>query len=394
MGFFDKVFGHAPKQGAANGSSFFDTFTAYRPVFTSWDGELYESELVRAAVDARARHISKLQVTVSGTAQPRLQTQLRLQPNEFQTWGQFLYRLSTILDMKNTAFIVPVFSADGTTVTGVYPLIPNQCEILDVGGRAWLRYTFQTGKRAAIPMNECGVMTKFQYRDEMFGEKNGALCDTMKLMNLHGQAIQEAVTNSNSYRFMAQVNNFTKAEDLAKERKRFTAENLKADGSGGLLLFPNTYSNIQQIKSSPFVADAEQLNLIRTNIYNYFGVNEDILQNKAFGDAWSAFYEGCIEQFAVQFSDVLTKMLFSERERAQGSAVFATANRLQYMSNTDKLNVSAQMLDRGIMTLNEVREIWNLAPVEGGDVRILRGEYYDANTKLNEVNENDEQGNA
>ena len=67
-----------------------------------------------------------------------------------------------------------------------------------------------------------------------------------------------------------------------------------------------------------------------------------------------------------------------------GNKVMATANRLQYLSNQDKLNVSSQMLDRGIMSINDVREIWNLPPVEDGDRRIIRGEYYDASAKLEE----------
>ena len=121
---------------------------------------------------------------------------------------------------------------------------------------------------------------------------------------------------------------------------------------------------------------------IRTNVYNYFGVNEDVLQNKAYGDAWSAFYEGAVEPFAIQFSQVMTKALFSERERAQGTELIATSNRLQYMSNADKLNVSSQLLDRGIFSINDVRDIWNLPHVEGGDERIIRGEYYNANDKV------------
>ena len=69
----------------------------------------------------------------------------------------------------------------------------------------------------------------------------------------------------------------------------------------------------------------------------------------------------------------------------------ATANRLQYMSNQDKLNVSSQLLDRGILTINDVREIWNLSPVEGGDSRIIRGEYYNADEKIEGAE--DEEGN-
>ena len=68
----------------------------------------------------------------------------------------------------------------------------------------------------------------------------------------------------------------------------------------------------------------------------------------------------------------------------------ATANRLQYLSNKEKREVSSQMLDRGIMSINDVREIWNLPPVEGGDVRIIRGEYWNADEKVTEEEENAE----
>ena len=373
MGLFDKIFKRPRPQGRPEG--FFRTFTAYAPAFTSWGGQIYESELVRSAIHARATHISKLSVRAQGSAKPRLQTRLRTGPNEWQTWGQFLYRLSTILDVQNTAFIVPVQDYFGEP-TGIYPVLPSMCEIVQYNGEPWIRYQFSTGEFASVEMKYCGVMTKFQYSDDFFGDDNAALTPTMELINIQNQGISEGVKSAATFRFMARLNNFTKPEDLANERKRFTRENLQ--GEGGVLLFPNTYSDIQQIKSNPFVVDAEQMNAIKENIYNYFGVNADILQNKAYGDAWSAFYEGAIEPFAVQFSDVSTKMLFSERERASGSFLMATANRLQYMSNTEKLNVSAQMADRGIMNRDEIREIWSLPPLPDGQGKAytIRGEYY------------------
>ena len=383
MGLFDALFKNRPKpQGKYEG--IFKMLNGYTPQFTSWGGELYESELIRAAINARATHISKLKVETQGAARPALQTKLRHGPNQFQTWGQFLYRLSTILDVHNTAFICPIYDQFGEP-SGIYVPLPHRCEIVQYNNVPYLRYEFSNGNRAAIELEFCGIMTKYQYRNDFMGETNHALFPTMDLIHIQDQGIKEGVKSAATYRFMAQLSNFSKAEDLAKERKRFTAENFsrKAEG-GGMLLFPNTYTNIKQVDVKPWVVDADQMKVIRDNVFEYFGINEDVLQNKTYGDYWSAFYEGAIEPFAIQFSDVLTKMLFTFREQTQGNRVMATANRLQYMSNNDKLQVSSQMLDRGIMSINDVREIWNLPPVEGGDARIIRGEYYNADEKVAE----------
>lgn len=389
MGLFDRLFSKAPKpKGVYQGS--FKMLSGYEPHFSRWGGSVYESELVRSAINARATHISKLKVETKGAAKPSLQLKLAHAPNEFQTWSQFLYRLSTILDVHNTAFIVPVYDQYGEP-SGVYAPLPERCTVVQYNNVPYLRYEFAWGQKAAIEMEYCGIMTKYQYKSDFFGESNESLRPTMELIHVQNQGIEEGVKSAATYRFMAKVSNFSKAEDLAKERKRFSAENFARDAEGGgLLLFPNTYTDIQQINAKPFVIDADTMKVIRESVYDYFGVNDDILQNKAYGDKWAAFYEGCIEPFAIQFSEVMTKMLFTFREQSQGNMVMATANRIQYMSNADKLNVSRDLLDRGILTLNDVREIWNLPPVDGGDERIIRGEYYNATEKVGETNESED----
>ena len=379
MGLFDRLFGRAP-QPKGDYKGYFKLLNGYEPHFTKWGGSIYESELVRASINAIATHCGKLQVTISGSAKPALRRKLEHAPNEFQTWEQFLRRLATILYVHNTAFLVPVYDRYGEP-SGMYAVLPDRCEVVQYGAQKvpYLRYHFGWGETAAIELEYCGIMTRFQYRSDLFGETNGALLPTMDLISIQNQGIQEGVKNAASYRFMAQLTNFAKAEDLALERQRYNAENFSKDAKGGgLLLFPNTYSNVQQLKSSPFVVTAEQMKIINESVYDYFGVNEDVLQNKFSGDSWSAFYEGVIEPFAIQFSEVTTKMVYTFREQSEGNRIMATSNRLQYMSNADKLSVSAQMADRGLMTRNEIREIWNLPPLpEGiGDQLPVRGEYY------------------
>lgn len=383
MGLFDRIFGKAPKpQGKYEG--IFKLLNGYEPRFTTWGGSIYESELVRASINCIATHCGKLNVTMNGAARPALQNKMRHAPNEYQTWEQFMRRLATILFVHNTAFIVPVYDRYGEP-SGIYTVLPDRCEIVQYGAKKtpYLRYKFSWGETAAIELEYCGIMTRFQYRSDLFGESNRALYPTMDLIHLQNEGIQEGVKSAANYKFIAQLSNFAKPEDLVKERSRYSAENFGKDAeASGLLLFPNTYTNIQQVKAAPFVVDAEQMKIINASVFDYFGVNEDILQNKFSPEVWSAFYESVIESFALQFSEVCSKMLFTLREQSQGNFVMATSNRLQYMSNADKLQVSAQMLDRGIMSINDVREIWQLPPVEGGDVRIIRGEYYNAEGKV------------
>lgn len=371
----------------------FETLTAYTPAFTNWGGAIYESEIVRAAIDARARHISKLKVEIFGSANPSLQSKLAQGPNQWQTWSQFLYRVSTILDVNNTAFIVPVLD-DRLITTGIFPVLPEHCELREYEGTIWLRYQFANGQFAAVEFSKCAVMTKHQYKSDFFGSNNRALRETMQLIHIQNQGIEEGVKNAATFRFMATLNNFSSAADLKKERDRFTESNLstKSD-AGGFLLFPNTYKDIKQIDVKPYAVDATQMQQIRENVFNYFGVNDGVLQNKAKAEELEGFFDGAIEPFAIQLSEALTKMLFTERERAQGTHLIANANRLQYMSTTQKVAMARELLDRGVMTTNEARELFNYPSVENGDVRFIRGEYQDADGKVEEITEeeNEEQ---
>ena len=381
MSLLDKIFrpSEAKKSEDAlkEARAFFETLTAYAPVFTNWGGAIYESEIVRASIDARARHMSKIKIETKGTANQSLQSKLAQGPNQWQTWSQFLYRTSTILDVNNTAFIVPVFD-ERMIITGVYTVLPAMCTLVEYNGEPWLRYQFRTGQYAAVELRKCALLTKHQYKSDFFGDSNLPLKETMQLIHIQNQGIQEGVKNAATFRFMATLNNFSSAEDLAKERKRFTESNLSTDSkSGGFLLFPNTYRDIKQIDVRPYAIDADQMKQIQENVFNYFGVNENVLQNSAKAEELEAFFDGAIEPFAIQLSEAMTKMLFSERERAQGSYLIANANRLQYMSTAQKVQMAKELGDRGAILIDEIRELFNYAPLPdgAGQVAPIRGEY-------------------
>ena len=380
MGMFDLIFKRPKIAQQVNG--YFKLLEGYTPIFTSYDGGVYEMELTRSCIHAFATHCSKLLPTVSGPDHRGLQALLDGRPNPFMTSAQFVYKVATIYEAQNTCFIVPVLDKFDRLV-GYYPVNPQQTEIIDVGGQPWLRYTFPSGDKAAMELYRCGVVSKYLYKSDIKGESNSALQPTLQLLSIQNQGISEGIKNSASFRFMATMNNLIKAADLKKERENFTAENMGPD-AGGVILFPNSYTNVQQVNSHPQIVDPEQMRIIQTRVLNYFGCNEDILQNKSVGDAWSAYYEGKIEPFAIQLSQAMTCMSFSQNELTRGHAIVWSANRMQYLSNQDKLQVGSQMFDRGVFSLNMVLDIWNLPHVEDGDKRYIRKEYVEI-TELDAV---------
>lgn len=372
MGLFEKLF--PKKYRYPVGTERWEPLTAYSAVFKTWKGELYEFDQVRSAIDCLARNTGKLQIEMSGTAKGKMRTKLRIRPNPYQTWFQFWYRTRTIYEMQNNAIIIPILD-DMDQIAGLFPVLPSLCDVVTYKGTEYLRYKFYGNQAAAIELDRCGIITKHQYKNDIFGDDNTALKPTLTTLDLNRQAIKAAVTGSNTYKFMARMNNFAKDEDIKAERARVKEANLK-DKDGFLLLFSNLVGEPKQINYTPFSLDDKQLSIIDSNIEKYFGVSTEAIKNELTGDKAASFYEGAIEPFAVQASEVITNMLFSALEQSTGNGFYLTANRIQFMTNNEKLNISSAMADRGLMTINEIRAIWQLAPIEGGDRLVARGEYY------------------
>jgi len=379
MNLFDWLFPDRKERERATDT--FKLLTAYEPVFHDHYGSIYESELVRAAIEAKARHISKLKIELQGEAQQALKTRMRHSPNSWMTYPQFLARCSTILDCTNNLFILPVQNEYLETV-GFFPCLPERVKLVESkSGVLWVQYRFTNNQVGYVEFDRCAYLVKHQFESDFFGDSNRALRPTLDLIAVQDQAIKEATKYSSSIRFMAQVSNFTNPSDIVEERRRFSEDNLRNDNSG-ILLFPKQYTNIQQIKSNAVNVDPEQTRLIRENVFDYFGVNEDVIQGKAKSDELDAFFNSAVEPFAIALSEALSKAIYTEKERSFGNHVYVNSNRLQYMTQSEKVNVARELGDRGILTINEIRELFNYSPLPDGDVAFIRGEYYTVDQKL------------
>ena len=389
MGLLTRLFGDEPAKPAvkAQANTEYRLLNDRSSLHIDWYNNIYDNALVRSAIEAKARHISKLKVELQGSAKPKLKNRLKHNPNAWQTWSQFLARCSTILDCTNNLFIVPVTDSKTLETVGIFPVLPTNVSLVeDKRGRLWIKYKFLNGQYGAVEFDRCAYLVKHQYQSDFFGDSNLALKPTMDLIAVQEGAIKSAVQNSNNYRFLATVTNFVDPEDLAEERKRFTEYNLKGENTDGLLLFPKTYDNIKEVTNKQFTVDAEQTKLIKENVFDYIGINEDVIQGKATSDQLDAFFNLAIEPFAIALSEGLSKMLYTEEERSFGNHVYVNANRLQYMSVSEKVNMAQQLGDRGALTINEIRELFNYPPIEDGNVAFIRGEYYTVEDKTGGTN--------
>lgn len=374
MGLFDSI--RKKEKIEEKVESYFKTMCAYAPTFTTFEGSIYEMELTRAAIHSFATHCSKLKPEVKGSGNQAFERMLQYKPNALMDTKKYLYRLATSYAVDNTAIIAPLHDKTYEKVVGFYPLATPKVQIKDVDGVKYIRYEFVSGEYGVFRLDEAGVMNQFQYKNELFGESNACLQPTMELINTNNQGIVEGVKSSATLRFLAKIAQTLRPDDLEKERQRFVAANFNSANAGGVMLIDAKYEDVRQLQTNQFTVDSAQMAQIKENVFNYFGTNEKILQNKFTSEEWGAYYEGKIEPFAIEASLVHTNMTFSPHEIAYGNEIMFTANRLQYASNKEKLDIVTQLFDRGFLTHNQGLEVFNMEGIGAeGDKRYIRKEY-------------------
>lgn len=391
MGLLSKVFPRNRQHKKAETSSYFKSFTEYAPAFTTWRGGVYEQALTRSIIERHAIACSKLKPEVSGSAKPRVARLFRGQPNPYMTWPQFLARCATILDVDTTCAVVPSLDSS-LSVTGLYPLKFESADILEVNGEAWVHFYLASGDDPVIELSRVALLTAYQYESDFFGGGNGPLNPTLSLLDVQDQAQDRAVRNGANIRFIGRVNGLMDEDKLKEKRERFSKDNLSSENKSGLLIYDQTIQDLKQVDAQRYIIDADELAAIEENAFNYFGMSKSILQNDFDEDQWGAYYESKVEPFAIQLSEGLTHALYTPTEQAHGNRVMFSSNRLEYASNASKRDMIRDTLDRGVMTINDAREVLQLPPVPGGDVFIYRGEYVVMDTQGNVIYESGGKG--
>lgn len=365
-----------------------------KAVFTPYKGDFHNDTDVRACVDAIARNAAKMHPrhirNFNGkmeNVKDNLYKLLAKQPNEVQNAYRFYYQVINNLELYNDSFVY-IQRDDNLRVTGLYPLDFDESKLYEFKDKLWIKFKFGRSKERFVPYDSCIHLTRFTSKDGLFGGNTLPIVKTLSMKHILDEGIINAIkTTQNIKGVLKSTKAMLKPEDVKKMRDQFVEDFIKhsdKSGIGGL----DATTDFTPVKIEPTTASDSQVKSIDDKILSYFGINENIIQSKYSEDEWNAFYESVLEPIGLQMSLEFSNKLFTPTEKNFGNEILFESNRLQYASNKTKIELIRYC--GNILTYNEQREIFNLAPVEGGDVFMI-----DQNHEINETiggNGNEEQG--
>lgn len=363
--------------------TYYKTLNDFVPQFSPFDGDMYDSDIVRTCIHAIASNAAKLKAKhirrVSGQmtkTESNIEWMLQVRPNEYMNAYDFLYKVVSQLYTNKNAFVY--IRAERGIITGFYPIAFSQMEFVEYQGELYCKFLFATGFKMTVPYADLIHLRRHFNRDDLFGEDDRkALRPTLNLIQTINQGMVNAIKSSARLRGWLKFTSTLRPEDLKKQRDQFVADYLSIDNDGGIGAI-DAKTDFTPAKLEAQMADDKQMAIVRENAYRYFGVNDAIVQNKYTEDEFNAFYSSVLEPIAIQLSLEFTAKCFTSREIGFGNEIIFSANRLTFASHQTKVNMAKELLPLGLFTVNEMREVFELEPVEGGDKRFVSLNYVDA----------------
>jgi HK97 family phage portal protein len=373
---FGKIFGN--KKDTAMRLNRFELLSGNNVNYTPWSGDIFDSDIVRSAIRPKANAVGKLSPKhirgygedMSINPDPRIREILQ-RPNQYMSMQDFLMKMTFQREIYHNAFAYVKRNPLGQ-VEEIYPIPYSQVELLECQNEMFAKFRFRAGKTMTVPYEDLIHLRKDFNNNDVFGDSGmNSLNNLMEVINTTDQGIIKAIKNSNVIRWLLKYNQALRPEDIKKNTKDFVDNYLSLESETVGAAATDAKADVIQVEPKDYVPNAVISKEHKERLYSYFGVNENIVQNKYDEDEWIAFYESEVEPILIQLSNAFTKAFFSKREIGYGNRIVFEANNLAYASMKTKLEL-VQFVDRGIMTPNEVRQILNLGPIVGGDVPVRR----------------------
>ena len=394
---FSRIFGNDKDTKAPATATTFQLLDNYKSVFTRYNGKFEDDIDVRTCVDVIARNAAKMHPKHIRRNAEKLEILngnlykiLAKKPNELQNAFQFYYQVISELELYNNAYIYIQRDTD-YKITGLYPLTYKTIKLYEYDGKMYVQFKFGNSKERFVSYNNCIHLTRFVSDDGLFGGSTEPIIKTLSIKHVLDEGIVNAIKTTSAIKgVIKSTQAMLKPEDVKKMRDQFVkdfVDNADNSGIGGL----DATTTFTPVNIEPKTADDNQIKIYDNKILGYFGVNENIIQSKYNEDEWNAFYESVLEPIGLQMSLEFSNKLFSPTERYFGNEIIFESNRLQYASTKTKIELIRYASN--IMSVNELREVFNLTPIEGGEAILIDQNHTETLGDMVDNNESDEEGN-
>lgn len=348
--------------------------------FYAWNGDLYQSDIVKSAMrpkvqaigKAMAKHIRKGEGTnLKVNPEPYIRFLLE-EPNEIMSMQMLLEKMANQLELNGNAFALIIRDSNGLPAA-VYPIVANQVEMVKSDqGILLIRFSSVNGKIYLFKYSDVIHLRKDYNNNEYFGDSLApSLAPLMEIVTTTDQGIVKAIKNSNVIRWLLKFNQVLRPEDIEKNTKAFVKSFLDTESDNTGAAGIDSKTDAQQVDPKDYVPNEKQMQATTERIYSLFNTNDKIVQSKYSENEWISYYESQVEPVLMQLTSQFTIKIFSRRERGFGNSIMFESSALTFASMKTKLGLVA-LVDRGVLSRNEMRGYFNLAPVDGGDAMVLR----------------------
>lgn len=343
----------------------------YDAVFTSFDGNLYNHPKTRACIDTIARHGAKLNPKHIRTTNNQMAILdyniskiISRQPNTMMNAYDFYYKVISLLYTDNNVFIYIDRDKDTKTPIGLYPVSATMTEIMEFENELYVQFKFTSGNTYTAAYSDVIHLRRFYCKNDVLGGNSKPLTESIETSHTIREGITNAIKTTAGIKGVLKMKMaMLKDEDIIKKRNDFVNDFVSENSNGIAAL--DTSTDFTAVDIKPQTATDKQLDDINSEILEYFGISEEILKSSYSEDQWNAFYESILEPLSITLSLEFTNKLFTPGQIGFGNEIRFEANRIQYASNNTKINIARYL--NNYFTQNEIREIFNMAPVPDGD---------------------------
>ena len=326
---------------------------------------------VKAIGKLSAKHIRRSSTGLNVNPEPYIRILLE-EPNPLMSGQKFQEKMANQLLLNRNAFAIIIRDDNGFPLE-IYPVPATGVEAqYDKNGNLYLKFYFQNGKQYVFSYNDIIHLRLDFNENDIFGEPlMPSLSPLMEIIGTIDSGIVKAIKNSNVIKWLIKYTGSLRAEDIQNNARKFAESYLDISNSQVGVAATDAKADIIQVTPKDYVPNSEQMAQVKARVYSLFGINEKIVQSSYNEEEWTSFYELNIEPIAIDFQNEYTRKLFTRKERGFGNQIVFESANLSCASVKTKLDF-LQMVDRGALTPNEWRAIFNFAPVENGDKPIRR----------------------